>query len=107
MRKGLTEAVEKIVADELIAANAAFPAFNSRHEGYAVMLEEAQEARDEMQEIGMQTKIIWDMVKENAQKDVFLTRLGELKETAQNMAAEAIQLAAMSEKFIQFFEGRE
>lgn len=107
MRKGLVEAVEKITAEELNAANAAFPAFNSAHEGYAVTLEEAQEAEEELKKVAQGLAVIWEMTKGNAPKEVFMKQLGVLKETAQSMAAEAIQLAAMSEKFIQFFEGCE
>lgn len=41
----LKEAVEKAVMDELQRANASFPLFNSKHEGYAVIKEELEETR--------------------------------------------------------------
>lgn len=43
MRHGLIQEVTEAIENELSAANKAFPGFNSTHEGYAVILEEAQE----------------------------------------------------------------
>lgn len=43
MRHGLIQEVTEAIENELSAANKAFPGFNSTYEGYAVILEEAQE----------------------------------------------------------------
>lgn len=48
MRHGLIQEVTEAIENELSEANKAFPGFNSTHEGYAVILEEAQETEDEM-----------------------------------------------------------
>ena len=50
MRHGLIQEVTEAIENELSAANKAFPGFNSTHEGYAVILEEAQEKEDEKAE---------------------------------------------------------
>lgn len=60
-----------LVAAELDRASARFGAFNSTHEGYAVIAEELDE--------------LWDAVKKN---------------DADHAAAEAIQVAAMAVRFM-------
>ena len=59
MRHGLIQEVTEAIENELSAANKAFPGFNSTHEGYAVILEEAQETEDEMRKIGMNLNALW------------------------------------------------
>ena len=59
MRHGLIQEVTEAIENELSAANKAFPGFNSTHEGYAGILEEAQETEDEMRKIGMNPHEIW------------------------------------------------
>lgn len=46
MRKGLVRDSEEIVKKELQEANKAFRAFESTHEGYAVVLEEFEELKE-------------------------------------------------------------
>lgn len=59
MRHGLIQEVTEAIENELSAANKAFPGFNSTHEGYAVILEEAQETEDEMRKTGMNLNALW------------------------------------------------
>jgi len=69
------KAIEQIINDvfeEYKRASAKFPAFNSRHEGYAVLKEEVDE--------------LWDSIKGNYATN--LTR------------EEAIQIAAMAIRFV-------
>ena len=40
--------IEKLINDELRAANKKFPLFSSWHEAYAVILEEVEEAGEEV-----------------------------------------------------------
>jgi hypothetical protein len=75
---GGTPAVANVlcaVAEELGRAFEKFPAFNSAHEGFAVLAEEVDE--------------LWDEVKKNSK-----TRSKDL------MCAEAIQVAAMAMRFV-------
>lgn len=60
---------------EYVKAIGSFPAFNSAHEGYAVMLEEVDE--------------LWEEVKKN-----------QKKRDVEKMRKEAIQIAAMAVRFI-------
>lgn len=63
---------------ELARARAKFPAFNSAHEGYAVLLEEVEELKNE---------VFWGPSKPYGR--------------AALMRAEAIQVAAMALRFIE------
>lgn len=90
--------VESLVQKELESANKKFPkTFRSRHEAYGVMLEEFEEAEDELieckrylDEFKYSMKVNGDyMEKEN---------LNKLKERSENLMAEAGQLAAMVQK---------
>ena len=72
------EEVVGLVLEELDRATAKFGAFNSTHEGYAVILEELDE--------------LWDEVKANR---------------TDRACAEAVQVAAMAIRFIVDVSGRE
>lgn len=63
-----------MAAEEVARARAAWPPFNSAHEGYAVLLEEVDELKDE----------VW---------------LNQKKRDPQRMRKEAIQVAAMAIRF--------
>lgn len=90
--------VEALVQKELESANKKFPkTFRSRHEAYGVMLEEFEEAQNELieckrylDEFKYSMKVNGDyMEKEN---------LNKLKERSENLMAEAGQLAAVAQK---------
>lgn len=90
--------VEALVQKELESANKKFPkTFRSRHEAYGVMLEEFEEAQNELieckrylDEFKYSMKVNGDyMEKEN---------LNKLKERSENLMVEAGQLAAMAQK---------
>lgn len=97
--------VEKLVQKELESANKKFPLFRSDHEGAAVIFEEIEEAKYEMQLLERQFNALWENVK--------LDR-GLLKPISEGMyscairlACEAIQVAAMAQKFIDSKKERE
>lgn len=104
MRQGLIDAVKRTTEEELTAANKAWRQFASTHEGYAVILEEAQEAEVELQKVARQIAIIWEMTKQNAPHEEIKAAADVLEQTAQNMAAEAIQTAAMARKLLDYLE---
>lgn len=90
--------VKALVQKELESANKKFPkTFRSRHEAYGVMLEEFEEAQDELiecerylDEFKYSMRVDGDyMEKEN---------LNKLKEHSENLMSEAGQLAAMAQK---------
>lgn len=101
MRKGLIEGVKKVINEEYEAANKKFKMFYGAHEGYAVILEEAQETEEEMRNMAACLNEIWSATRANVDKDMLVEMAGNLKEKATLLAAEAIQTATMAEKYIQ------
>lgn len=93
--------VEKLVEKELATANKKFPQFHSKHEGYAVILEEVEEAAREIDWIKADTEDLWDCVKHNSDATVVDNIVIRMLESAINAACEAIQVAAMCDKFLE------
>lgn len=95
--KELLSAVERLATEELNRSYHKFPSFHSPHEGYAVIKEELEETDQEV--IGMKHGIMcmWSAIRCN---DVTPVYLEEIKTHALHAAAEAIQVAAMAQKFI-------
>ncbi len=87
-----------LVGEELEAANAIYPPFSSMHEGYAVMLEEVEEVENELEVLKNGLKNLWSFTKWD---DVALgcESAEGAERRAVNLAAEAIQVAAMARKF--------
>lgn len=90
--------VEALVKKELEAANKKFPLFNSAHEGYAVLLEEAEELDSDSASIKYDMLCLWNAVKGN-NTEAALETVSHTYERAVNAAVEAIQTAAMCKKF--------
>ena len=55
--------VEAAAQAELNRANERFPLFNSRHEGYAVTLEELEEAKEALDNAESSLAVLWDGVR--------------------------------------------
>ena len=96
--KELKNAVRKLVAEEYLRASERYGGrFSSPHEAYAVILEEEEEARDEIAEMKLWMRKLWDAVKHN-----YGTRQDEIleliEEYALSGACECIQVAAMAQK---------
>lgn len=96
--------VELLIKKELKSANEKFSLFTSAHEGYAVMLEEVEEAEAELDNIKSSLEYLWDRVKDNANRERLNIYARDIKKTAQNLACEAIQVAAMAQKLIDSLE---
>ena len=97
--------VEKLVQKELESANQRFPMFRSDHEGAAVIYEEIQECKQEIENLEIQFEVLWSHVKADNKMPVITSE--RLKLTAANLACEAIQVAAMAQKFIDSQKERE
>ena len=97
--KELLSSAEKLADEELKRSYEKFPAFNSPHEGYAVLLEEIDEHEDDTQYIRVDKNTLWNAVKKN-DKELSVAAINALKRDALHAAAEAIQVAAMAQKFI-------
>ena len=94
--------VEKLVQKELEYANQRFPMFRSDHEGAAVIVEEIKEAEDEPKSIKSVFEELWYTVKLNESNEPWVSRVMEY---SVNLACEAIQVAAMAQKFIDSQKG--
>lgn len=95
-----------LVNEELEAANKEHGKFHSYHEGYAVLLEELDETKAELDEVQRYTDYLWGHVKGDNAEAVqhFAARI---KTCAERMAAEAIQVAAMALKIRNMGDERE
>lgn len=102
MRKGLVRDSEEIVKKELQEANKAFRAFASTHEGYAVVLEEFEELKERFDQTEEILKNEWLLTKQNATKETFKAVLEDANAITIQLVAEAVQTAAMFQKFEQF-----
>ena len=91
--------IDKLIADELETANSKFPAFSSTHEGWAVLKEEAEELEHEstMMKLGMD--VLWGIIKENHPTKEAAEYATQIRGDAVNAIMEAIQVAAMCDKF--------
>lgn len=97
--------VEKLVQKELGAANQKFPVFHSDYEGAAVIVEEIEEAKAELEEIDDNFHNLWCLVKDNDIRSS--TYAGWVFTSSIRLACEAIQVAAMAHKFIDSQKERE
>ena len=105
MTSSITQ-IENLITEELMRANTAFPLFASQHEGYAVLLEEVEEACEEMEDIVAGTAAVWNAVRGNFTNELACTIDG-IGYSARLLIGEAIQVAAMVEKFKMSMKGRE
>ena len=71
---------------------------NSRHESYAVILEEFEEAQDLLEIIKLDMEILWTNTKSNSERERILDHLKTIRTNAECAAAEWIQVAAMAYK---------
>jgi hypothetical protein len=101
--KELIEQIKPLVEDELKRSNEKFSQFADAHHGAAILFEEIQESGEEFENITTAFTEIWTATKHNyINKDCF--DLEVLKKSAINLAAEAIQTAAMAQKFLDMLE---
>lgn len=97
----LRKEVEAAAMAELSRANKAFPLFSSHHEGYAVILEELEEAQEAMDTLKSSMGVLWDRVR-GKEIACFLekeTSPVAMYNQAIDAACEMIQTAAMLLKY--------
>ena len=94
--------IRALVDKELAAANERFPQFHSQHEGYAVIQEEVDELKEDMDRINCRIASLRARVRFNNSCEELASRIFD---DAVNAAVEAIQVAAMCKKFLEM-EGK-
>lgn len=97
--------VENLVQKELESENQKFPLFRSDHEGAAVIWEEIEKAKEEIEEIEDNFHNLWCLVKDDDTRSS--TYAGWVFTSSIRLACEAIQVAAMAQKFIDGQKERE
>ena len=90
--------VRVLVGKELAAANKQFPQFHSWHEGYAVILEEMEELKEEVEKADSYLAFAWGEIRIDDDCEDFISGV---ERYAINAACEAIQVAAMCKKFLE------
>ena len=91
------EHVVGLVAMELQYAKENHEDFHSLHESYAVLLEEVEEAQEDLERVERKLNVLWQSVRED-DCDAALRQINETEEAAVCLASEAIQVAAMARK---------
>ena len=87
--------ITPLIEHELAEANKVNPPFSSNHEAWAVMLEEYQEACEDINNITASLKVFWIA----ARADVNTKEIAQkIYKSAVHLTAEAIQIAAMALK---------
>jgi len=88
--------IREVIGWEYSRAVATYGAMNnSDHESYAVILEELQEAKEQYDALEDSFAYFWKLTKTNAEPQFKLSTLNVMREAAEWLAAEAVQVAAM------------
>lgn len=88
--------VDKAVYDECHHIITEKPLFHSDHEGYAVLLEEVEEAKTELKYLEQDLQDAWASIKADNPP---YKEIEQLKRRAKMLAAEAVQVVAVTDKF--------
>lgn len=94
------EILMNLVNSELIQANKKFPQFQSRHESYAVMKEEIEEAKEEILNLWdyYLEYNFWTATREDKERSEVKPILESMESTAIAAIQELIQVVAMIQK---------
>lgn len=100
--------IELLVNKELVTANRNNPQFHSPHEGFAVLSEEVDELTNDIKVIRLINETLWDKVKKDSvPKTEHIDTAKMIMKNAGNAIKEAVQVAAMAQKYINYFEDLE
>ena len=82
--------------------------YHSEHEAWAVLNEEGEEASEALTKIGSVLQTLWRFVRKAEKQDgdikYMRDNLNYVKDQAQNLAIEAVQIAAVAQKFLDTLE---
>ena len=96
----LLNEVNGLIATELNRANEQHPMFHSDHEAWAVTREEYMETEDALKQLEYELRYT-DYMTRHDDTDGILDRVNKLRSCALHVACEAIQTAAMAEKWME------
>lgn len=89
--------ISKAMTAELESASKTYgETYHTQHEGYSVLLEEVEEAEDDLRYIKENLSELWKKIKGNENDPTLLTIMSG---TALLLANEAVQIAAVCEKY--------
>lgn len=101
-----TEAIEQGICYELQNIVKKYgDVYHSEHEAYAVLKEEVEEACDAVNELDQKLSDIWLCITNNVV--ISETLMFEATEQAKGLAEEAVQCAAVLERFLQTIKAEE
>lgn len=90
---------ELLIDMELKKANQFFPQFNTKEEGWAILKEEIEETQEEMADILKQHQYLWDNIRFPDRFNNLSNNMIEMQRTARQLVEEAVQVAAMVQKY--------
>jgi len=94
-----TECIEQAVCHELRNIVKKYgPTYHSEHEGFAVLMEECQEAAECDKDMQHSLEELWKSIREN---DISAFELSQVQGFAKCLAEEAVQVAAVCERFME------
>lgn len=97
----IEKGVQELAEMELASANEKFPPFHSAHEGWAVLLEEIKELKAEVKAAQHFHKaLFYSVMMDELPREMMMNTAQEVREKAIMAACEAIQVAAMAQKFM-------
>ena len=107
-REEINKVIESAIAEELAAANKNFPYFASWHEGYAVLLEEVEEAVEAMELLKEDDmEYLWRSIRmKNVDDEIRYANVEGIRNLAVAGILELIQVAAMCDKIKYSMETR-
>lgn len=100
----LREAVSGLVNIEHQASIDRYSTFHSLHEGYAVLMEEIEEASEALEELKAMQKILWCHIRGDHTM-MAKNFVAKARKEAEELAGEAIQCAAMAQKLLDYIDG--
>jgi hypothetical protein len=96
--KNLTENAEQLIKEELESARGKFSNLNSSHEGYAVVLEEFEELKEEIEAFEQNIQALWKAVKGNDAGNQ-AENIRHMEAIAKKIIKEGVQLGAMCRRY--------
>lgn len=101
---GHRHGIDRLVAREMAYARAAYgDAYHSAHEGYAVIREEVLEAETEIDNVRCYLEVLDHSVRRKMGYDSICRDIEQIRDSAENLAIEAIHIAAAAEKYVRSF----